>query len=74
MNVPETPATIPVRLVCPECGQALQVEIEVRCQLTVITDMEDDQLVTLKPKLKSQTIAHVHNQSTLDDVLVTTSS
>jgi hypothetical protein len=65
--VPETPCTMSVRVVCPECDQALQVEMEVTSELHVVTDMDEEQLCTLKPKVKAQKIAHRHNQRTLDD-------
>ena len=60
---------MPVRVVCPECGQALQLDMEVTSEMVVTTDMDGDEMCILKPKVKAQKIAHVHNQRTLDDAL-----
>ena len=67
--IPETPTTIAVRLVCPECSQALQVDMEVTSQLTVTVDIDGIGEKVLKPKVKAQTIAHRCGQTTLDDVM-----
>ena len=69
VTVQETPTTIAVRLVCPECRQALQVDMEVTSQLTVTTDMDGIGEKVLKPKVKVQTIAHRCNQLTIDGLL-----
>ena len=74
MNVPQTPTLIPIRLVCPDCDQALQVDMEVTTVMTSTTDMEGDDLTVLKPKVKVQSISHQHNQLSIDDAITGSSS
>ena len=66
-TIPETPCLVPVRVVCPVCSQALQVEMEVTSQLTVTTD-DDGRTQVLKPKVKVQRIGHQCNQLTIDSL------
>lgn len=66
---PETPCTIPVRLACPKCNQALVVEMEVTATLFVTQDMDEVSEAILKPKVRLQSIAHMCGQRTLDDAL-----
>lgn len=68
-RIPDTPCRVPVRLVCPDCSQALQVEMLVTTQLTVEEDSDGDVARVLAPKVKKQTIAHVCHQATLDDAV-----
>jgi len=70
MNVPETPVGMSVRLVCPECRQALQVEYEVTSQLITSTAMDGITEKLLRPQFRGQKIAHTCNQTTIDDLLV----
>jgi hypothetical protein len=67
--IPETPTTIAVRLVCPECSQALQVDMEIEAQLVVTGGFDGDEKV-LKAKVKAQKVGHVCRQMTLDDGLL----
>ncbi len=56
-----------VVLVCPDCDQSLQVEMEVTTVMTTVKDMDGDVLTVLKPKVKAQSIAHQHNQTSIGD-------
>jgi hypothetical protein len=66
MTVPEAPCTIPLRIACPACDQALQVEVEATVQLVLTTDSDGIVERVLRPKLKAQTIAHTCNQTVLE--------
>ena len=66
--IPETPAALDVRLVCPECKQALQVQYEVTAQLTVTTDADGITEKVLKPRFKAQQVAHQCHQMTIDQL------
>ena len=68
MTVPDTPTTQDIRLVCPNCGQALQVQYEVATVLTATTDDQGDTETTLKPKFRAQSIPHICGQTTLDEL------
>ena len=68
-SLPETPAILPVRVACPECRQALVVELQVTAQLVEETDLDGIHRKTLKAKVKSNKLVHTCYQMTVDDAV-----
>lgn len=65
LDVPETPCTIPVAVVCPKCKQKLVLEMEITASHVATTDMDGVVEAALKPKVRVQSIAHLCNQTVL---------
>ena len=61
----QTPGRLLIRIACPRCKVVSGLEAEVTAVLHETTDIDGTVAAELKPRFKSQSIAHLCNQTVL---------